>query len=108
MIAPTAPARCALSTLVKKSQSPRAISAKAPVNDPALREEQPRPSLPSWDTSRAGAASVGAGLGPSPNSAGKRCPPEATAAKKRCELVDAPTVIADGAVPGVLIVLSVG
>src|SRR5437899_37735 len=101
MMTPTAPAFCAFTTLVKKAQSPRWTSAIAPESAAALRDEQARPSSRNWVTSRTGAVRGGLGFGPSLNSALIRFPAASTAEKKICELVEAPTVIADGAVPGV-------
>src|SRR5260370_40867016 len=99
MITPTAPALCALPTLVEKAQLPRRTSAIAPLSAPARSEEQASPSLPSCETSRTGAASGGLGLGPSPNSALMRWPAASTAAEKTCELVEDPTRIAHGPGP---------
>src|SRR5712691_7252376 len=98
---PTAPARCALFTLVGKSQAPRWMSAIAPFRVPFPNGEQALPSSCNWETSRTGAVRVGLGFGPPPNKALIRRAPARTEAKKICELVEPPTVIADGAVPGV-------
>src|SRR2546425_13330842 len=95
--------------------APRWISAIVPFNEPPGKGPQARPLSPDCVTSRSGAVKTALGFGPSPKSAAMRArfvgtslPVTRTLAKKMCELVVAPTVIAEGAVPGELMVVIEG
>src|SRR5579872_6615929 len=64
MMTPTAPAACALYTLVEKSQVPRSINARSPASEPSGISPQPKGSPDRGATSRNGAV-VLPGCGPS-------------------------------------------
>src|ERR1035441_2745119 len=103
-----APASSALLILVEKSQLPRSIKTTAPASEPP-RGEQARPVGSTEVTFSRVAVSGPVSLTPSPTAASSVCRLEGTlervsctAANKMCAFVEAPTVMADGAVPGVL------
>src|ERR1035441_4804210 len=114
MTTPTAPAFCALITLLLYRQVPRWTNAIAPLSEPDGRAEHASPSFCNWATSRSGKGG-GATCGPLPNKARMFCRLDGTPPPLTCtawyntwEFMDAPTVMAEGAVPGVWIEFRVG
>src|SRR5215831_1094307 len=112
---PEAPAFCAWVTFTTKLQLPRSTSTKKPLRDPAGSTLQPKASLETAATSRRGAVTGQKGSGPSPNWPsifwildGTPPPLTRTPETQKCELVVAPTAMAEGVWPGESTLLIVG
>src|SRR6266852_8333934 len=112
---PTAPAFCTLVTFTTKLQVPRSMSTKSPLSEPADSVLQAKESCETADTSRRGAVIGQNGCGASPNWPsifwivdGTPLPLTRTPETQVCELVVAPTAIAEGAWPGESTVFMVG
>src|SRR5882672_4845381 len=108
MITPTAPALWAKLILSLNAHVPRWMSAIAPESEAAGSAEQASPSLPVCATSITRAVMGALICGPSSNSAatflrldGAPAALTRTDWYRMCELVEAPTVMAEGAEPGV-------
>src|SRR6185436_16985976 len=107
--AATAPARCALLTLVSNVQVPREIRAMWPARLLAGSAAHASPPSSSVATSESTAVMGVDGLGPSPSVATtEERPGTSTLAAKVRSLLVAPTAMAEGAVAGEAIVLKPG
>src|SRR5437868_4578705 len=102
MMTPAAPAICALLIFVSRTQLPRWISAILFVSEPAGNAVHPNPSLPMDATSTTCLVRGRFVFGPFPKNAFMVWPPIDRVCQTRCLLVEAPTVIASGMVPGVV------
>src|SRR5205809_6168491 len=107
--AATAPARCALLTLVSNEQVPREMRPMRPARLLAGSAVQARPPSSSVATSASSAVIDVDGVGPSPKVATREERPGiSTLAAKVRSLLVAPTAIAEGAVAGEAMVLRPG
>src|SRR6266851_4188055 len=114
-ITPTAPAFCALVTLITKVQAPRSTRAMTPSREAAAIALQPSGSPEILPTSFKGAVKGPEGSGPPPNwpwincrTEGTPFPVTCTPETHVCELVLPAAAMAEGASAGELTVFSVG
>src|SRR5580704_8800061 len=96
-----APACCALFSFTSKLHTPRRMNAIRPVRLPAGRGSHARPLWSSDATETRGAVIGVAELAPDPGIANAGLPPATVAEPANCRsFLAAPTVMAEGEVPG--------